>query len=250
MNDSLGDRMKEYEPVTQTHLVRRMPAILRLDGRAFHTFTKKMKKPFDDYMFALMHFTAYKLVQEIQTSVLAYCQSDEISILLKDYSKIETQAWFGGNVQKMVSISAALATAYFNRTLLPGLPENDTNDDVPPVFDSRIFNVPKEDVVNYFIWRQKDATRNSINAVGQANFSHSQLQGKSQNDVLDMLHDKGINWNDTPTKFKRGFCIVRGPVEVKVAGITTKAEGVHADTNIPIFTENREYISRFLEAEV
>lgn len=242
MSDSLGDRMKEYEAVPQLHLIRRMPAILRLDGRAFHTLTRSMQKPFDEKFSKTMELTAISLFYEVQTAVLAYIQSDEISILLKDYTKLETQSWFGGNIQKIVSISAGLCSTAFNHWLTDGEHMGSS------VFDARVFNLPKEDVVNYFIWRQKDATRNSINSVGQANFSHKELHGKSQTDVLDMLHAKGINWNTLPTKHKRGICISKGPGwERHGAGAEFT---INPDLEIPIFTENREYISRYLESEV
>ena len=245
--DSLGDRMKEYETVTKNKLVRRMPAILRLDGRSFHTFTRSMTRPFDETFTELMMETTSQLLHGVQTAVFAYSQSDEISLLLKDYSKLETQAWFGGQIQKIVSISAAIATAHFNRTIQKR--QYTYADEKPAMFDARVFNVPKEDVVNYFIWRQQDATRNSINALGQAHFSHKELQNKNINEVQTMLDQKGIYWQQLPTKYKRGFCTHIGIKEVSLQGV--KATPIQlTDLKIPIFTENREYISRFLESEV
>jgi tRNA(His) guanylyltransferase len=243
MNDSLGDRMKEYEEVTKLRLVRRMPAILRLDGRAFHTLTRGMEKPFDDNFIGSMRLTALEMIQKTQTAVLAYIQSDEISILLKDYTKLETEAYFGGQVQKIVSVSAAMCSVIFNKWLK--LNFRDVTFD-PQVFDARIFNIPKEDVCNYFIWRQKDASRNSINMLGQAHFSHKELQGKSQNDVLDMLHAKGINWNQVETLKKRGFCVVRSQYEYDWGGEKRESYMFHEDHEIPIFTEDRNYVEKHL----
>jgi tRNA(His) guanylyltransferase len=246
--DSLGDRMKDYESVTKNRLVRRMPAILRLDGRAFHTLTSSMDKPFDGTFMGCMKLAALEMVKKTQTAVFAYCQSDEISILLKDYSRIETEPYFGGQIQKIVSISAATCSIIFSDLLRQHFAQDCIMGKINhmQVFDARIFNIPKEDVCNYFIWRQKDATRNSINMLGQANFSHNELQGKSQNDVLDMLHGKGMNWNDLPTKYKRGFCIVRHLDEWLSEGDTYSGPQIHRDTEIPIFTENRVYVERFL----
>jgi tRNA(His) guanylyltransferase len=245
--DSLGDRMKQYESVTKNFLVRRMPAILRLDGRAFHTLTAKFNKPFDVDIQEMMYQTMSAVFHGVQTSVFAYCQSDEISLLLKDYTNLESQPWFGGNIQKIVSVAASIATVAFNKT------RHDIGNERclscgDAFFDARIFNIPKEDVVNYFIWRQKDATRNSINSMGQANFSHAELQGKSQNEVLDMLQSKGLNWNEVPTKFKRGMSYYRVE-DASFMGVKVPYMW-HGNLEIPIFTEDREFISRFLESEV
>lgn len=259
MNDSLGDRMKEYESVSRTHLVRRMPVILRLDGRAFHTFTKGFDKPYDKDMFRMMTHTCMNLFNEVQTSVFIYSQSDEISILLRDYDKLETQPWFGGNVQKITSVSASIATVSFNKERLKLASQSWTPASAKKceeagwaTFDARVFNIPKEDVVNYFIWRQNDATRNSINSLGQTHFSHKELQNKSTSEVQDMLFkEKGINWDKIETQFKRGFCIYkRTTYSAFGAPFLEGIEVLGADMNIPIFTQDRQFISRFLEPEV
>lgn len=243
---SLGDRMKEYENITRTHLIRRMPAILRLDGRAFHTFTKDFQKPFDEILYKALLQTAIKLMEEIQTVTLCYMQSDEMSFLLKDYTKIETQSWFSGNIQKIVSISAAIASVEFNwfSFLLKA-------HDGLPVFDARVFNIPKEDVTNYFLWRQQDATRNSINSTGQVHFSHNELLGLPQTLVLDKLLKKSIDWSKTATKYKRGTCLyyenkfsMRGANDWKVTGPTLGRGKLVQDFEMPIITEDRDYIER------
>lgn len=241
--------MKEYENVNRNYLIRRMPAILRLDGKAFHTFTRKFNKPFDNELSNCMISVMQYLIREMQTAVFGYTQSDEMSFLLKDYLSLETQAWFGGNAQKIVSVSAAIASVQFNQYNAVANMAEHLN--VYPVFDARIFNIPKEDVTNYFLWRQQDATRNSINSTGQAHFSHKELLGKSQKDVLDMLHAKGINWNETPVRHKRGTaCYYEGPAKFMnttvVPGNTSRGELI-VDTEMPIITENRDYIERHVQ---
>lgn len=199
---TLGDRMKNnYENITRYYLTRRMPVIIRVDGRSFHTFTKGFKKPFDDVLVKTMQDTMKYLCENIQGCVLGYTQSDEISLILTDYAEFTTDAWFGNNLQKMCSVSASMATLAFNKFFSEQVQDfmyaccDDFGDDVLPekqndyelahnvyfnklytaMFDSRVFTIPKEEVCNYFIWRQQDSTRNSIQSVGQANFSQKEL---------------------------------------------------------------------------
>jgi len=228
--DSLGDRMKGYENVTRTFLTGRMPCIIRIDGKAFHTLTKGLKKPFDKDFADAMLATTRDLCDEIQGAALAYWQSDEISILLIDYLRLTSQSWFDKNIQKMVSVSASIATASFNSWFQ--FPDTCNS---RATFDSRVFTLPREEVCNYFLWRQQDATRNSINSVGQAYFSHKQLHGKNTDQVQDMLFkEKGINWNDLPVIEKRGACIVK------------QEGGWIVDREIPIFSQDREYVNKFV----
>lgn len=225
---SLGDRMKNYEDCVRFYLPGRMPMIIRIDGRAFHTLTRGLEKPFDQGFTNQMLDVALRLCDEIQGAKMAYWQSDEISILATDYDTLTTQAWFDKNVQKMVSVSASIATATFNPFGKMGAPDG--------TFDSRVFVLPKEEVCNYFLWRQQDATRNSINSVGQANFSHKQLHQKNTDMVQDMLFkEKGINWNDLPTWKKRGACAIRN------------ADGFWSiDYEIPLFSKDRDYVNKFV----
>lgn len=230
VNDNLGTRMKEYyEFVPKTRLVRRMPVAIRIDGKAFHTFTKGFQKPFDAVLGNAMVRTMKYLCANIQGCVFGYTQSDEITLILIDYQTLDTCAWFNYEAQKMCSISASMATMAFNKyfqqemnVFKAGHTIFGSNEWAYPeaarvwgayqlalsngaMFDARVFNIPKEEVTNLVYWRQLDATRNSIQMVGQTNFSHSELQDKSCNMIQDMLHEqRGINWNDFPTRWKRG----------------------------------------------
>ena len=224
--DSIGDRMKaNYEDRYRFSLTRRTPVIMRLDGKAFHTLTRGLEKPFDDSFYYSMIDTASFLCSEIQGAKCAYVQSDEISILITDFDTLTTDAWFDYNIQKMTSVSAGLASAYFTSRFF--------EEDGIAVFDSRVFNIPKEEVCNYFIWRQLDWIRNSVQMLAQAHFSHKQLHGKNQSAMHDMLHDKGVNWADLPEKWKNGTFIVK------------PAQGWESYSDV-IFKESRLAIEQFL----
>lgn len=236
MSSDLGDRMKGYEGVSSHSLTRRVPVIIRVDGRAFHTFTKayKFDRPFDLEMHQAMTLAAVALVKDIQGAKLAYIQSDEISVLITDYETVDTEPWFGYNVSKICSISASVATSAFTR-LLVAFSKLKVTDGKWPHFDARAFNVPQDDVVNYFIWRQMDATRNSIQMLGRHHFSHKELHKKNTSQIQDMLMlEKGVNWNDLPIWQKRGFCIIRD------------ARGVLTDEEMPILTQDRSYIQNLV----
>ena len=264
--DSLGDRMKEYEYVTRNYLTRKLPVIIRIDGKAFHSFTRGFKKPFDEIFVKSMQETMKYLCENVQGCVLGYCQSDEITLVLVDYQSREACSWFDNNVQKMCSVSASMATMAFNRAFNMEIAPyyDDCYDSDPTVakyyrtlfmasdkgamFDSRVFTVPKEEVVNTLIWRQQDATRNSIQSVGQANFSHNQLHGKNCSDIQDMLMlEKGINWNDYPTHLKRGTCCIKKPFKINEG---TEQEAIRnkwvLDTEIPIFTQDKDYVNKLI----
>lgn len=256
IKDNLGDRMKTYEGVTRTYLTRRTPVIIRLDGKAFHTFTRGFDKPFDNILVKTMQNTMKHLCENIQGCVLGYTQSDEITLILCDYKKLTSDAWFDNNIQKMVSISASMATLAFNKYFIENVCDyfsnlgKALNDGIytkryyTALFDSRIFNIPKEDVCNCLLWRQQDAIRNSIQMVAQANFSHKQLENKNCNEIQEMLwQEKKINWNDTPTHLKRGSCCIKTDYTVN-AGNDKESTRTRweIDTEIPIFSANREYI--------
>jgi len=253
MKDDLGTRMKEnYEYRTRTELPRRTHTIIRLDGKAFHSLTKGCDRPYDLDLMEFMNETAKFLCEQIQGCTFAYVQSDEISLLIQDFKKIKTDAWFDGNIQKIASISASMATAQFNKqTTALGMRKilNRKNGDTREhkltnmaFFDSRVFTIPElEEVVNYFIWRQQDATKNSISMAAQVVYSHNELHKKNGNQKQDMLHEKGINWNDYPIGFKRGRVVKRVEWRDEMQQfpmIRTKWSIVDP----PIFTQDRNFI--------
>lgn len=301
VHDDLGCRMKTfYEQIPKTRLMRRCPVVIRCDGRSFHTFTKKFQKPFDEVLIKTMQETMKYLCENIQGCVLGYTQSDEITLILIDYKKITSSAFFDYEVQKICSITASMATMAFNKFLKENIDEYSLNNmgtafilhgetgrlsdkeknilknimiyeeayHKGAMFDARCFNIPKEEVTNLVYWRQLDASRNSIQMVGRANFSHKELQNKSCNDIQDMLMtQKGINWNDLPTYQKRGSCCVKenhfienekgtqicfpegcsDPFEDKETLTGVYRSSWIIDTEIPIFKgEGRDYIDRLI----
>lgn len=226
MIESLGDRMKNnYEDRYRIKLTRRIPVIIRLDGKSFHTLTRSCQKPFDVGFSNTMDYAALMVCKDIQGAKCAYVASDEISILITDFDTLTTEAWFDYSVQKMVSVSAGIASAVFTTHWQP---EQKT-----VVFDSRAFNVPKEEVCNYFIWRQKDWIRNSVTMLAQAYYSHKQLHKKSQKDMHEMLHEKNINWANLDDRWKNGTFIY-------------KLTEAWQNTDAVIFTQNRMWIEQYL----
>ena len=277
---TLGNRMKEYyENPYRFYLPRRSPMIIRLDMRAGHSFTKGFQRPFDDIFIESIQETAKYLCENIENVKCSYQQSDEISLLLTDYDNIGTQAWFNKNLQKMCSIAASMATLAFNRAFdenckeIKDLIEEEKENlsfHAPEIlniyeplylaykkaslkgamFDARCFSIPKEEVCNYFLWRQNDCTRNSIQMVAQANFSHKQLQNKSCDELQEMLwQEKNINWNNFETVKKRGSCCTKtGKRTIINTQTGEQMERLiwEIDTEIPIFTQDRNYIERFV----
>lgn len=247
---SLGDRMKTYEAVPKNFLTRRTPCIIRLDGKAFHSFTKGFDKPFDADFMKAMQETMLFLCENIQGCVLGYSQSDEITLVLCDYQKLDTSAWFDYSVQKIVSVSASMATFAFIKSMyqicvdlfnVSGISNENTNEKSKMItnklskgvfFDSRAFSLPKEEVNNCLLWRQQDATRNSIQALAQSQFSHKEIQGLSCNQLQDKLMlEREINWNDLETEKKRGSCCIRVNRDWII------------DTEIPIFSRDTNYVN-------
>ena len=269
-NDSIGTRMKEYyEAVPKTKLMRRTPVAIRIDGKSFHTFTRGFQKPFDMILMTSMRETMKYLCKNIQGCVFGYTQSDEITLILIDYQTLTTDAWFDYEVQKLCSVSASMATMAFNnffsvsvddygkaniedwylylggtnrelsdneRSALKYIESYNKSLECGAMFDARCFNIPKEEVCNLIYWRQLDATRNSIQMVGQAYFSHKQLEGKKCNDIQDMLMEQfDVNWNNYSTACKRGTaCIYKDGKWV-------------FDTEMPILKgENRDYVNQYI----
>lgn len=241
--DSMGCRMKaNYEQPYKIRLTRRTPVVIRIDGKAFHTFTRKMDRPFDVFLKKAFNHTMMYLCQNIQNCVLGYHQSDEISLLLIDYKKLTSEAYLDNEVQKIASISASMATMAFNLYFRDSMPEDrEVYKKVAgtATFDSRCFNLPESEVANYFYWRQLDAIRNSVNLVGQSYFSHKYMHGKGRKQVQDLLlTEKGIDWNDYPTQFKRGSACIKKDGKWII------------DTEIPVWnSENRAYIEDTLVTE-
>ena len=228
-------------------LLRRTPVIIRIDGKAFHTFTRGFEKPFDKFLVRAMQFTTKKLCENIQGCVIGYTQSDEITLVLVDYKNLDTCAWFENKVQKMVSVSASMATLYFNQYLHETLNKDMEQDEFQflcdkrykAMFDSRVFNVPLHEVVNNLIWRQQDAERNSIQGLAQSLYPHKEIEGLSCNELQDkMFTEKGVNWNDLPVYLRRGSCVIKKDNEWVV------------DREIPRFTEDRDYIFKLVDPEV
>ena len=284
MKDELGDRMKDfYEDRTRYKLARRTNTIIRIDGKAFHTYTKGLERPFDLGLMEDMNKTTEFLCQNIQGAKFGYVQSDEISILITDYDDISTHAWFDGNLQKMASIAASLATAKFNQLRMARFAKNNIDpmaslassmmdETMSPgeienfklaMFDARVFQIPyQEEVFNYFIWRQQDATRNSISSVAQTYFSTTELKGKKTNDMQDMLMvQKEINWNDFSPREKRGALIrkverqfVRKDIDPIDDGKTYAIDKGNiytrnvweADPETPIFSKDKDYLKELM----
>lgn len=215
-----------YEAAAKFILPMRLPVLMRLDGKAFHTWTKNLDKPFDDGFIKAMSETALYLCEEIHTAQFAYIQSDEISVLLHNYKRLKTRPFFDNEVQKMASVSAGMASAFF--TLASGR---------IAVFDSRVSAYPESEVVNYFIWRQKDAERNSVQMLARSLFGQRELSGKKQSDLHEMMHGRGINWSHLPAHKKRGFGVVR------------MENGWMMDWEIPVFSQNRNYVGKLLACE-
>ena len=279
VHDDLGTRMKEYESRNRYFLQKRIPVVIRLDMRAGHTYTRGFGRPFDDIFIAAMQNTVKYLCENIQNVKLSYQQSDEITLVLVDYDKLNTECFFEYRVDKLCSIVESMATMAFNKAIedatdlafnkefyelglgsTPSEDEEDVyNDELEgleekydkyyskvgkAMFDARCCNLPKEEVTNNLYWRQLEATRNSIQMVGQANFSHKELHGKSCNQIQDMLMEqKNVNWNDYPTYQKRGSCCIKENYETE-NGMRTRWI---VDKDIPIFKgDGREYVDRFV----
>lgn len=256
--DVIGARMKEfYENIPKNKLIRRCPVAIRIDGRAFHTFTRNLKKPFDMIFVQSMQETMKYLCENIQGCVLGYTQSDEITLILVDYQTLTSSAWFDYEVEKMCSISASMATKIFNKTFNRLAEEhiNELNEawnisdedkkyekallkcqTMGAEFDSRCFNIPKEEVTNLVFWRQNDASKNSVQMVGRAYFSHAALKDKNLSQIQDMLHETyNVNWNNYPVELKRGSACLRTD------------NGWVIDHDMPILKgEDRQYVDKLI----
>lgn len=276
--DSLGDRMKEnYENRFKFKLLRRTPVIVRIDGRSFHVWTRGFNKPFDKVLSNAMDKTMKQLCENIQGCVFGYTQSDEITLVLNDYRTLETSAWFDYEVQKLCSITASMATAYFNKNFIDevdnfydAIEDNELKDFLKKenisdmsktmeiyeayfnairkmaMFDARCFNIPESEVTNCIIWRQQDCSRNSVEMVGRTYFSDKELFKKNCSNIQDMLMEKyNVNWNDFPVRYKRGCacykrCIGDGDICI---------DEWYIDYDMPIITQDREYVEKWVRLD-
>ena len=219
---NLSDRMKMYEKAYDISLPRRLPVIVRIDGKAFHTVTKKMEKPFDKYLNDTMVHVTTQLVCGIDGCRLGYHQSDEISLLLINYNKFDSEAWFDNSLQKIASVSASMATKIFANTW----------GEIQAMFDARRFVLPENEVYNYFLWRQQDWIRNSVQMLAHSLYSHRELVGKSTEELHDMCFVKGYNWNDLWPMYKNGTFVDR-----------------HTFYNKLILKDNKDFMDKYLEIE-
>ncbi|KMV15979.1 hypothetical protein ACT17_23095 [Mycolicibacterium conceptionense] len=198
---TLGNRIKRYESASSHTLTPRTPVMIRVDGRAFHTFTRRCERPFDHHVVDSMVEAARYTAADMAGFRLAYVQSDEATFLIDDLASLQSQPWFGNKVHKLVSLSASLFTAAFNRAW-PG--------DELATFDSRAFSIPREDAPNAFIWRQRDWERNSLQMLARAHFSHRALAGRKHPEIHEMLHGVGVNWANLDPQLKNGTFVLPG----------------------------------------
>jgi len=257
--DALGNRMKDHEHRTRILLPRRTNTMIRLDGKAFHTFTKGFKRPFDTDLMNIMNQTALETCSTIQGAKFAYVQSDEITILVTDY---ETDAWFDGNIQKMTSISASYATSAFNAHYGKYIYDQNPSEFDPlkvkkANFDSRVWTLadPNE-VINVLIWRQQDCVKNSISMAAQSMFSQKELQNKHSDDMQEMMWQKGVNWNDYTVGEKRGRFIEKISTQKDIEYIDKRTGEKHIKEGVirskwkvvepPTFSTDKDFIRRFM----
>lgn len=238
--DSLGDRMKaNYEDRFRISLPRRTYTMIRVDGKSFHTYTRGFKRPYDTSFMSCMDEVALALCKGCAGAEMAFVQSDEVSVLLTDFRKIDTHAFFDGNLQKLCSITASVATAAFNMAVRHRTWDHAKGEPTATaLFDSRVFVIPDlVEVDNYFRWRQKDAERNSVSMLAQAYSSQKKLHGKNRAAQHDLIHEAGDNWNDHPADFKRGRAIIY------------RDQAWVVDHETPVFTKETAYLKQFIPVQ-
>lgn len=266
--DTLGDRMKEYENVTRMYLKPRTPIIVRLDGRAFHTFTRKFEKPFDEIFITCMEKTLQTLCEEVSGVLFGYTQSDEISLLLGCWKNQNTQSFFNGNVLKIASVTSSIATLAFNKAMVEEINKAKAEgkdvsvyaeaQQMVATFDSRCFNVPFDEVLNVFIWRQNDAIRNSKQALGQAYYSQKQLHKLNCDEIVEMLKkEKGIVWSEYPIYQQRGIFCEKQEISEDIcfvnkktgerSTVAVKRDKWVPNREMPLFVEDRERLEKMIK---
>ena len=240
--DALGDRMKMYERMgTPEKFMPGLPIMARIDGRAFHSFVDGLKRPYDQRLSQAMIDTTKYLVRETN-AVMGYCQSDEISLCFHSPDP-EVQVFFDGRVAKIISQLAAMTSVYFYEQCMEKLPPEYAKK--RPTFDCRAWNVPfRYEAANTFLWRELDASKNSISMAARAYYEHGDLENKNGKEMQEMLFQKGINWNDYPRFFKRGTFIQRRIISHKFTAV--ELEGLpplhHARRNPDLTFERSDYI--------
>jgi tRNA(His) guanylyltransferase len=237
--DSLGDRIKSYEETFNYKLPGRMVTIARIDGKTFHTMTKKWKceRPFSEPLMMSMSEMTLHLCNNVSGCVLAYTQSDETTLVLRDDMKLNTSPFLDKRIQKMCSIIASMATMSFNRTKHIDVEQH------PAMFDCRVFVVPEYEVQNVMVWRQQDAERNSMQMLAQSLYSHRELHMKNSAGLQEMCFQKGHNWSNLDTWRKRGICMVRTKCDlVNHKGEAFSRNRWFKDMDIPIFTKSPGYV--------
>jgi len=246
--DDLGTRMKVYEKCYNVKLPKRLPVIIRIDGKSFHSMVKKWqcKTPFDDRLIEIMQATTQYLCNNISGCELGYVQSDEISLLLRNDQTLNTQPYFDNKLQKLCSVVASMATMTFNHC-------GSTFFKIPLIrnanyamFDARVFILPKSEVVNYFIWRQQDASRNSVQMLARPLYSHKKCNNKNSSQLQEMCFQKGQNWNDLETYKRRGTCLIKKDKTISTPNGEVIRKKWVIDKDIPVFTQDREYIENTL----
>ena len=266
--DALGTRLKTYyEDRFRHYLPRRTYTIIRIDGKAFHTYTKGMERPFDEGLIQDMDETTTYLCKNIQGVKFGYVQSDEISLLLTDFDDLTTDMWFDGNLQKMASIAASIATAKFNQLRMLRstnkfyeqkiLSEESIKNFKLAMFDARVFQIPSSvEVENYFIWRQQDATRNSISSVAQSMYSPKELHGVKTDQMQEMIFQKGTNWNDFSPRKKRGGFITKvltvngkPKQENQEIFIEDVVRSKWVGVDCPVFTQDRDFLRNIVPVQ-
>lgn len=243
----LPDRMKKYEEAARVEFPRRMPLIIRVDGKAFSKLTSSLPdKPFNRDFISVMETVATALCMEVQGAELAYSQSDEVSVLVHNYKTFDSEPWFDNQLQKIVSVSAAVASAAFTAKswrMWQKSPEDIECTDIKPAyFDARAFVLPEGEVANYFMWRQQDAVRNSVQMHARSLFSHKECHGKNVVTMKEMCAAAGSPWENLTPTIRKGRCVKKNYVN----GVRM---GWHVDTDIPMFGEKRSYIESLLATQ-
>lgn len=207
---TLGDWCKWLEKnFSLDVMIPTLPVIIRLDGNNFSNWTKGLKKPFDQNLTDLMSDTCEYLVK-ITNAVVGYTQSDEITLILYSADK-KSSIYNDGKKQKILSKLTSQCSVFFNDKRKEYLP----NHNAKAFFDCRIYQVPTlNDACLQLLWREQDATRNSILCLAQSMYSHTEVENKNTSELQDkMMLEKGVNWNDLPVRLKRGTYIKRRVVE-------------------------------------